>query len=562
MKRYEIDWRQNSLNSKIRLMDDSFTKTPKERSIRPFLPPDSSSGNLQLDPAFCWQAVYSRDHRFDGRFFAGCSTTGIYCRPICPVSFGHPESIHWFQSAAAAEKAGFRPCRRCHPDISPGSSAWFGTWAVVSRALKLISEGALDGGNLEQLAERVGIGSRHLRRLFQQHLGASPLKVARSHRVLVARNLIVETRVPITEIAIGTGFRSIRQFNHSVRKAFGHPPTKLRRLHGTATAHDPQSGIIVQLPYRPPFDWASLIDFFRSRATPGVESVDGEVYRRSVEIAGVAGAIEVWHDPRHARLSMRVLLPGCDRLMQVVQRARRMFDLGADALHIASYLARDSRLARMVDERPGLRVPGAWNGFELSVLAILGQNLTESPREGVVDQFVKTFGDPIHISVPGISHLFPQPDRLAKANLESIGIPAPQAETISALAKAVLDGTITFDSINGVRDAVSQLNRLPGVTEEAAEYIAMRALGDPDAFSSPGLEFRKAVAVRKSHVTAEESLRVFEAYRPWRAYAAMHYWSSMRQSGRQPHSRGRFRSSTARSTRRRNTAFRRPPFRP
>src|ERR1700733_1765093 len=206
---------------------------PTHRS-RPCSTADSPAGNLQLDPAFCWQAVYSRDHRFDGFFFAGIASPGVFCRPICPVSFGHPESVHWFQSASAAEAAGFRPCRRCRPDTAPGSSAWFGTWAVVSRALKLISEGALDGGNLEQLADRVGIGSRHLRRLFQQHLGASPLKIARSHRVLVARNLIVETQLPVSEIALGTGFRSIRQFNHSVRTAFGNSPTALRRLHGTA----------------------------------------------------------------------------------------------------------------------------------------------------------------------------------------------------------------------------------------------------------------------------------------------------------------------------------------
>src|ERR1700733_7537612 len=308
---------------------------------RPSSPHNSLRGNLELDPAFCWQAVYSRDHRFDGLFFAGIASTGVYCRPICPVSFGHPESVHWFQSASAAEAAGFRPCRRCRPDTAPGSSAWFGTWAVVSRALKLISEGALDGGNLEQLAERVGIGSRHLRRLFQQHLGASPLKIARSHRVLIARSLIAETELPVAGIASGTGFRSIRQFNHSVRTAFGQSPTTLRRLRGTVVPHDPRPGIVVHLPYRPPFDWSSLVQFLKSRATPGVESVDDETYRRTVEIGGVAGAIEVWHEPSQSRLSMRVFLPGCDRLMQVVQRTRRLFDLGADALHIGSYLGRD-----------------------------------------------------------------------------------------------------------------------------------------------------------------------------------------------------------------------------
>lgn len=522
---------------------------------------DSRNGNLQLDPAFCWQAVYSRDPRFDGRFFAGIATTGVYCRSTCPVSFGHPESVRWFQSAAAAEAAGFRPCRRCHPDTSPGSSAWFGTWAVVSRSLKLISEGALDDGNLEQLAERVGIGSRHLRRLFQQHLGASPLKIARSHRVLIARGLIVETQLPVTEIALATGFRSIRQFNHSVRTAFGQSPTDLRRFHGTAAARDPQAGIIVHLPYRPPFDWNSVIQFLKSRAVPGVESVEDEIYRRTIEIGGIAGAMEVRHEPSHARLSMRVLLSGCDPLMQVVQRARRMFDLGADALHIGTFLARDTRLAGLVAERPGLRVPGAWDGFELAVKAVLGENLDTFDPARTIGILVKTFGRPAQLPSPGLTHLFPRPETMSEANLESIGIPTQQALTINAVAKAVLAGTLTFDSVKGARDAASRLQSLPGMEEDTAAYIAMRALGDPDAFPCAGPAFRKALATYRSPVTAEEVTRIFEGYRPWRAYAAMHYCVSTRKAARQINPAGAPRKSTVKSIRRRSTAFRRPRFR-
>jgi AraC family transcriptional regulator of adaptative response / DNA-3-methyladenine glycosylase II len=522
---------------------------------------DPLTGNLQLDPAFCWQAVYSRDHRFDGRFFAGIASTGIYCRSICPVSFGHPDSVQWFQSAACAEAAGFRPCRRCRPDTSPGSSAWFGTWAVVSRALKLISEGALDGGNLEQLADRVGIGSRHLRRLFQQHLGASPLKIARSHRVLVAKNLIVETQLPVAEIAKATSFRSIRQFNHSVRMAFGQSPTALRRLHGAATIRDPLAGIVVHLPYRPPFDWQSLIQFLKPRATPGVEFVEKEIYRRTVEIGGVSGAIEVWHEAGHARLSMRVLLPGCDRLMQVVQRARRLFDLGADALHIGSYLARDTRLAGMIMERPGLRVPGAWDGFELAVLAILGQDLTADHPAEVIGQLVKIFGRPLQVPMPGLTHLFPTPATLAEADLENIGITTQKADTIRVLAKAVVAGTLIFDSVKGARAAALQPQSLLRLGEGTAAYIAMRALGDPDAFSCASLAFRRAVASHRSPVSTEEVLRIFEAYRPWRAYAAMHYWVMMQKTAERIGPPSAARNSNARSIQRRNTAFRRPPLR-
>ena len=528
---------------------------------RPCSTADSPAGNLQLDPAFCWQAVYSRDHRFDGRFFAGIARTGVYCRSICPVSFGHPESVQWFQSAAAAEAAGFRPCGRCHPETSPGSSAWFGTWAVVSRALKLISEGALDGGNLEQLAERVGLGSRHLRRLFQRHLGASPLKIARSHRVLIAKNLIVDSRLAFTDIARATGFRSIRQFNHSVRTAFGHSPTALRRLHGTDAVGDPLGGIIVRLPYRPPFDWPSLIEFFKSRATPGVESVEDEIYRRTVEVGGIAGTIEVRHEASHARLSMRVVLPGCDRLMQAVQRARRLFDLGADALHIGSYLARDARLAGLVRARPGLRVPGAWDGFELGVLAVLGENLSVVDPTPAIELLVKTYGRPLEVSTPGLTHLFPTPETLVEANLEGIGISAQHALAIRALASAVLAGSLPFDSANGARDAAARLRSVAGMDEETAAYITMRALGDPDAFCCTGRAFCRGLASHGNPVSSDEAPRIFEAYRPWRAYAAMHLWISTRHSAARKSPSIAARKNNAKSIRRRNMAFRRRPFR-
>jgi AraC family transcriptional regulator of adaptative response / DNA-3-methyladenine glycosylase II len=531
------------------------------RSSRPRSTADSPAGNLQLDPAFCWQAVYSRDHRFDGRFFAGIARTGVYCRSICPVSFGHPESVQWFQSAAAAEANGFRPCGRCRPETSPGSSAWFGTWAVVSRALKLISEGALDGGNLEQLAERVGLGSRHLRRLFQRHLGASPLKIARSHRVLMAKNLIVESRLPLTEIARATGFRSIRQFNHSVRTAFRHSPTALRRLHGTEVMGDPSGGIIVHLPYRPPFDWACLVEFFKSRAIPGVEFVEDEIYRRTVEVGGIAGSIEVRHEASQARLTMRVFLPGCDRLMQVVQRARRLFDLGADALHIGSYLARDARLAGLVKARPGLRVPGAWDGFELAVLAVLGENLTVVDPAPAIEPLVKTFGRPLEVSTPGLTHLFPTPETLAEANLESIGISAQHALAIRALASAVLTGSATFDSANGARDAAARVRSIAGMDEEAAAYFTMRALGDPDAFCCTEFAFRTVLVSHGNSLSTDEVQRIFQACRPWRAYAAMHLWISARPSAGRKSPPIAARKNNARSIRRRSMASRRLPFR-
>jgi AraC family transcriptional regulator, regulatory protein of adaptative response / DNA-3-methyladenine glycosylase II len=491
-----------------------------------------ASGSLELDPAFCWQAVYSRDQRFDGRFFAGITTTGVYCRSICPASFGAPHNVRWFQSAAAAEAAGFRACKRCRPDTSPGSSAWFGTWAVVSHAVKLISQGALNQGNLEQLAERVGIGSRHLRRLFHRHLGASPLAIARSHRVQVARSLIVETDLPVRQIASCTGFASIRQFNHSVKTTFGDSPRSLRRLHRTSQPGDPRAGIVVHLPYRAPFDWPSLIRFLASRLTPGVEAVEGGCYRRTIEIAGVIGAIEVSDEPSESRLAMRVTLPSYDGLMEVVQRATRLFDLGADALHIGRHLGREATLAGMVAERPGLRVPGVWDGFELAVRAVLGQRLTVVDPPALVERLVQAFGEPVDVPAPGLSRLFPKAGILADANLADLGVPRQRAETIASLARAVLARKVTFDGYRGSQGIFAELRLVSNLDENVMSYIAMRSVGEPDVFPYADLGLRRALGAGRRVASAAEVLSSFEKFRPWRAYAAMHLWAATEQAER------------------------------
>src|SRR5580698_6396422 len=271
-------------------------------------------------PDLCWQAVYSRDARFDGRFFAGAVTTRVYCRSICPVPFARPANIVWFASAAAAETAGFHPCRRCRSSASPGTPAWTGTSAVVSRALRLIAEGALDNGNVEDLAGRVGLGSRHLRRLFVEHLGASPLRIAITRRVHFARNVIEETDLPITQIAGYAGFRSIRQFNHAMRTTTGESPTELRRLRGSSRVLTPQPGLLIRLAYRPPFHWSGLLDFLGRRAIPGVESVSSSAYRRTIEIGDVTGALEVRHAAEERQLVVKIELPRYDSLMQVAER--------------------------------------------------------------------------------------------------------------------------------------------------------------------------------------------------------------------------------------------------
>jgi AraC family transcriptional regulator of adaptative response / DNA-3-methyladenine glycosylase II len=464
----------------------------------------------------------SRDRRFDGRFFVAAVRTGIYCRPICPVPFAKPNNIALYACAAAAEAAGFRPCRRCHPEISPGTPAWLGTSAVVSRALRLIWEGALDEGSVEDLAERVGIGARQLRRLFIQHLGVPPIKIATTHRLHFARNLAEQTDMPMAEIALNAGFRSIRQFNHAVRTTGGRSPSGLRHLRGKLPAAPRPGEFVMRLLYRPPFDWSALMAFLGSRATPGVELVGENSYRRTVEMGGAAGVVDIRHDSQNACLILTTALPSCGGLLRVVERVRRIFDLGADPLQIARHLAHDPRLKPLLDARPGLRVPGVWDGFEVAVKAALGERLTVAASHAVAGKLVQKFGRPVETSVAGLTHLFPGPADLAGADLAPLGIDSQCARSIGALARALRDKEFTFDSSGTLPDAISRLRAINGTTGETAHYIAMRAFGEPDAFplddqaQSPGLGAGALSASR------EQVFRMAERWRPWRAYAAMH----------------------------------------
>jgi AraC family transcriptional regulator, regulatory protein of adaptative response / DNA-3-methyladenine glycosylase II len=480
-----------------------------------------SEAHAGPQPSIWWQALYSRDQRFDGRFFIGAATTKIYCRPICPVPFARPNSLVWFASAAAAEGAGYRPCGRCRPEASPGTPAWLGTSAIVSRALRLISEGALDENSVEDLAGRVGVGARQLRRLFVEHLGATPVKIAITHRVLFARNLIEETDLPITKIALSAGFSSIRQFNHEVRAICGQSPTELRRARGEFPASS-QSGLVIRLACRPPFDWPAIVDFLKPRAIPGVELVEDGFYRRTIRVGGSTGTIEVRPGKTEPALAVRIELPGCQFLMKVVERVRRIFDLGADPLRIVEDLSRDRRLRPLLDRRPGLRVPGVWDGFELAVLTILGEQLSVRSSTKSVGRLVQHFGQPFPTSSQGLTHLFPRPKDLAAADLSRAGIRGARAAALHALARAVCGGKLTFTASMTLEQAILRISSIPGIGESAAHYIAMRALGEPDALpcADPGL--RSGLGIGGNPASPQEVLRIAEGWRPWRAYAAMH----------------------------------------
>jgi AraC family transcriptional regulator, regulatory protein of adaptative response / DNA-3-methyladenine glycosylase II len=473
---------------------------------------------MELDHRACDRARRSRDARFDGRFFIGVTSTGIYCRPICPARAPKDEHIRYFPSAAAAEAAGFRPCLRCRPEASPGTPAWLGTSGIVSRALRLISDGALDDAGVERLADRLGVTGRHLRRLFLRHLGATPLDVALTRRTHFAKKLLDETTLAMGEVALASGFGSLRRFNSQVRRTFRRTPTELRRLARQHVVAEPEC-YRFRLAYRPPYDWDAVLDFLRARATPGVEQVEGCHYRRTIEVDGKSGVIDVSRLDTVAALQLTVRFPDPRALLRIVERVRRVFDLGADPAVIAEHLRADPLLRRPLARHPGIRTPGAWDGFELAVRAILGQQISVRAATTIAGRIALMFGSPVPDD-RGLGRLFPTPVQLANAVVERAGVMPARAETIRSLARHVAGGSIAFGSCADGRVMVSALKALPGIGDWTAEYIAMRALGEPDAFPSGDLVLRRAAG----DCTARELDRASQAWRPWRAYAVMLLW--------------------------------------
>jgi AraC family transcriptional regulator of adaptative response / DNA-3-methyladenine glycosylase II len=476
---------------------------------------------MQLDATRCYRALRSRDRRFDGRFFVAVKTTGIYCRPICPARTPKLGNIHFFPCAAAAEEAGFRPCLRCRPETAPGTPAWNGTPAVVERALRLLGRGALDEAGVDALAERLGMGSRHLRRLFRRYLGAGPLAVARTERLHFARRLIDETDLPVTRIALASGFGSVRQFNHAFSKTFRQPPTALRRR--PAAARGTPDGYSLRLAFRAPFDWGALLAFHAARAIPGVEAVEDGTYRRTIVLGEASGTLRVSAEPRALRVD--VALPATDRLFEVAARVRRMFDLDADPERIAAELRRDALLASRFRRRPGLRLPGAWDPFECAVRAIVGQQVTVRAATTIAGRIAEAFGRPLADGGGPVRIVFPDARALREAPLERAGVIAARAEAIRALAATVADGTLALDGTLATEDAVDRLRALPGIGDWTAQYIALRALGEPDAFPAGDLGLRKAAGNGAGPLSEQALLARAEAWRPWRGYAALHLWT-------------------------------------
>jgi AraC family transcriptional regulator of adaptative response / DNA-3-methyladenine glycosylase II len=497
------------------------------------------------DPPICEQARLSRDARFDGLFFTAVATTGIYCRPTCPAPPAKSRNVRYFASAAAAEAAGFRPCLRCRPELSPADGSWRRGDGTLARALRLIDEGFLSDAPLSALAARVHVGERQLRRLFSERLGAPPIGVHGTRRLLFARQLLTQTTLPVTQVAMAAGFGSLRRFNACFREAYGMAPRELRRR--------PEAGdgeaVTLRLAYRPPYDFAASLDFLRQRALPGVERVDDDSYARAFADAGETGWFRVSRWSRGAdgdEHALKLELHGCapSRMLATVERVRRMFDLDADPQAIAAVLSRDAALRPLLRRRPGLRLPGGWDGFETAVRAVLGQQVSVPAARTLAARLARLHGTalPPALAASGLECLFPGPAQIAGADLSGLGVPDARARTIRAIARALLDGQVDFSAARTLEDFVGTWTSLPGIGPWTAHYIAMRALGHPDAFPAGDLVLQRQLPagddVPASPAARAAALeRRSEAWRPWRAYAVIHAWREAGLAPAQPQPR-------------------------
>ena len=484
---------------------------------------------MELDPDVCYRALATRDPRFDGRIFVAVRTTGIYCRPICPARTPKRENVRFFASAAAAQEAGFRPCLRCRPEISPDSAAWRGTSNTVSRALALIEAGALDEAGVDALADRLGVGGRQLRRLFRQHLGASPLAVAQTRRVHLAKQLIHDTGLSMADVALASGFGSIRRFNETFQRLFRRPPASLRR--GGRSRSPDAATVRLQLAYRPPYDWDAMLAFLAQRAVAGVETAANGRYARTIAVGGTQGFLTVEPGPRNS-LQVAVSLPHLAGLPSVIAGVRRQFDLAADPASIGEHLADDPLLRPLVAARPGLRSPGAWDSFELAVRAILGQQITVGAAARLAARLAGQFGpeavDPAARAL-GLSRLFPAAADLAGRDIAGLGLmPAARAAALAGLATAVAGDPGLLSPRGDLDAAIAALRALPGVGEWTAQYIAMRALQESDAFPAADVGLLRAMTdAAGRRPSPAQLLARAERWRPWRAYGAQHLWTSL-----------------------------------
>jgi len=478
---------------------------------------------VTLDADTCHRALAARDPRFDGLFFVGVRTTGIYCRPVCPARTPGRERCTYFARAAEAEREGFRACLRCRPELAPGSGPSDALPRLVSAAVARIEAGALNEASLDQLAARLGVSSRHLRRAVAVELGVSPVELAQTRRLALAKQLLHDTPLPLAEVAFAAGFRSLRRFNALFRARFGRPPSALRREADAPPAAG--DAIVLRLDHRPPLDWEALLAFLAARSTAGVEEVEGDAWRRTVRLGRHRGWVEVAPGPSRSALRARASLSLAGALMPLAARLRALFDLDARPDAVAAHLGRHPALRASLRRHPGLRVPGAFDGFEAAVRVVLGQQVTVRAATTVAGRLAGALGEPVATPFPGLTVLAPTPEAVAAAGedrLARLGMPGARARTLLALAGEVAAGRLSLERHAGA-EARERLRALPGVGDWTAEVVALRALGDPDAFPAGDLAVKRALGAS----SPGEALSRAEAWRPWRAYAAVHLWTTL-----------------------------------
>ena len=478
-----------------------------------------------IDEKIAYQALTSRDSRFDGVFFVGVTSTGIYCRPVCPVKAPLAKNCLFFASAEAAEKAAFRPCLRCRPELAPGNAPVDNGHRIASLLIRRIEEGVLEDINsLEKIASQFALSLRQLRRIVQKELGVSPVELKQTRRLLLAKQLLTETTLPITDIAFASGFTSLRRFNDVFNRRYRMPPSRLRKSFAADPVSIPSATSSLLLSYRPPFDWVSLLRFLSKRALKGVESVDNVSYTRTVRLGEHTGWIRVVQVANALNVefthSLTPVLPA------LLSRLRNLFDLDAHPALIVAHLQQDPRLRESLLKNPGLRVPGAFDNFEMAVRAVLGQQITVKAATTLGGRFAAAFGTPVETPFAELTHLSPRPEQLLNVSVDdvaSLGITGARARTLLALCHACTDDALLSNVVTQPDRAIARLTSLPGIGDWTAQYIAMRALRWPDAFPASDIIVRKNLG----GVTTKEAEQLSQAWRPWRSYAVMHIWQNL-----------------------------------
>lgn len=479
---------------------------------------------MKLNPEQCYRAVQARDHRYDGLFYTGVHTTGIYCRCICPARTPKFENVRFYSSPLQAEAQGLRPCLRCRPESAPGSPAWAGTSSTVRRALRLIDQGHFFDDDLDKFSQRLGVSSRHLNRLFKEHIGISAGSCGRIKRVQMAKSLLDQTALPISQIALSVGYRSIRRFNDAFKQSYGAAPSDIRRSH---VKQKPESNsVTLSLSYRAPFSWEFFQGYLGARSIRGVESIDHLGYRRMVEFEGIPYLLVVTPDLETKVLKVSFPLEALAHTMAITEKVRDLFDLRCDTNAVKTRLCTDPLMNQILERMELPRVPGCWDPFELGVRTIVGQQVSVAAATTITSRIAERLGSKLPQSPDGANLLFPKPEVLMTANLDGIGLPGKRTEALRAFAQATFNGELLSPGQD--RDEFCRrLTSISGIGPWTAEYMSMRAFCDPSAFPASDLGVLKALSRgRDIRIRPSEALQQATAWEPWRAYAVYTLWLS------------------------------------